>query len=166
MATLRNLAINTLRAAGTATSLQASATSRSSPSLARSTSWASDLHTHKITGLCNTPDPYPGEFSRWPRVGEASPQPSSRSRRTGLTSRIAGLATAATAISSKAARGRRLPALELTAASGETVDPVATNRAWTVLYCFPGGYAPGGLDYPPGWNAVPGASGCTLESCT
>ncbi|MBV6700346.1 winged helix-turn-helix transcriptional regulator [Kitasatospora aureofaciens] len=64
--------------------------------------------------------------------------------------------------------GRRLPELELTAttASGDRVDPVTADRAWTVLYCFPGAYPPGGLDYPPGWSAIPGATGCTLESCT
>ncbi|WP_354644524.1 winged helix-turn-helix transcriptional regulator [Kitasatospora camelliae] len=62
--------------------------------------------------------------------------------------------------------GHRLPALDLAAASGERVDPVAADHAWTVLYCFPGAYLPGGLDYPPGWNTIPGATGCTLESCT
>ncbi|MGF1428210.1 winged helix-turn-helix transcriptional regulator [Kitasatospora sp. LaBMicrA B282] len=61
--------------------------------------------------------------------------------------------------------GHRLPELALTAAGGEAVDPVA-DRAWTVLYCFPGAYAPGGLDYPPGWSSIPGARGCTLESCS
>ncbi|MFD9128896.1 peroxiredoxin, partial [Kitasatospora sp. NPDC059571] len=44
--------------------------------------------------------------------------------------------------------------------------PPPPDRAWTVLYCFPGAYAPGGADYPPGWSTVPGAPGCTLESCT
>ncbi|MFG3224531.1 winged helix-turn-helix transcriptional regulator [Kitasatospora sp. NPDC048194] len=62
--------------------------------------------------------------------------------------------------------GRRLPAMELTAASGGPADPVAADRAWTVLYCYPGAYAPGGADYPPGWSGIPGAAGCTLESCT
>ncbi|WBP84954.1 winged helix-turn-helix transcriptional regulator [Kitasatospora cathayae] len=66
----------------------------------------------------------------------------------------------------RALTGHRLPALELDAASGGRVDPVAADRAWTVLYCYPGAYAPGGLDYPPGWGEVPGAPGCTLESCT
>ncbi|MFF0413025.1 winged helix-turn-helix transcriptional regulator [Kitasatospora sp. NPDC004745] len=62
--------------------------------------------------------------------------------------------------------GHRLPVLELTAATGERTDPVATGPAWTVLYCFPGAYPPGGLDLPPGWGAIPGAPGCTLESST
>ncbi|MFJ9844055.1 winged helix-turn-helix transcriptional regulator [Kitasatospora sp. NPDC101155] len=62
--------------------------------------------------------------------------------------------------------GHRLPALELAAASGGWVDPVAADRAWTVLYCFPGAFAPGVMGHPPGWGEVPGAAGCTLESCT
>ncbi|MFF4398704.1 winged helix-turn-helix transcriptional regulator [Streptomyces sp. NPDC001480] len=62
--------------------------------------------------------------------------------------------------------GRRLPELELVGAEGVPIDPVSTDRAWTVLYCFPGAYAPGGHDYPPGWGQIPGARGCTLESCT
>jgi peroxiredoxin len=62
--------------------------------------------------------------------------------------------------------GHRLPALELAAASGGWVDPVAADRAWTVLYCFPGAFAPGVMGHPPGWGEIPGAAGCTLESCT
>ncbi|GAA1389863.1 hypothetical protein GCM10009639_18010 [Kitasatospora putterlickiae] len=57
--------------------------------------------------------------------------------------------------------GRRLPALELTAARGEPVDPVAADRAWTVLYCFPGG-----PDRPDGWNGIPGTGDRALESRT
>ncbi|MGV9247221.1 winged helix-turn-helix transcriptional regulator [Streptomyces sp. NPDC003710] len=62
--------------------------------------------------------------------------------------------------------GGRLPELELAGPEGVPVDPVSTDRAWTVLYCFPGAYAPGGHNYPPGWGQIPGARGCTLESCT
>lgn len=62
--------------------------------------------------------------------------------------------------------GHRLPALELAAASGGLVDPVAADRTWTVLYCFPGAFAPGVMGHPPGWGEIPGAAGCTLESCT
>ncbi|MEU3571627.1 winged helix-turn-helix transcriptional regulator [Kitasatospora sp. NPDC036755] len=62
--------------------------------------------------------------------------------------------------------GHRLPELELADATGGSVDPVVPGSAWTVLYCYPGAYAPGGLDYPPGWGEIPGAAGCTLESGT
>ncbi|MEU9046864.1 MULTISPECIES: winged helix-turn-helix transcriptional regulator [unclassified Kitasatospora] len=62
--------------------------------------------------------------------------------------------------------GHRLPPLELTSAAGHRTDPVAAGSAWTVLYCYPGAYPPGGQDYPPGWGTIPGAAGCTLESST
>ncbi|MFJ8627004.1 winged helix-turn-helix transcriptional regulator [Kitasatospora sp. NPDC093550] len=62
--------------------------------------------------------------------------------------------------------GHRLPALDLATASGGRTDPVAADRAWTVLYCYPGAYAPGSAGHPPGWGEIPGAAGCTLESCT
>lgn len=60
--------------------------------------------------------------------------------------------------------GTRLPALELLDDGGAARDPVA-DTPYTVLYCFPGAYARGDA-YPPGWAAIPGARGCTLESCT
>lgn len=61
--------------------------------------------------------------------------------------------------------GTRVPELRLTGSRGRPKDPVGHTR-WTVLYCFPGAYAPGTASYPPGWGAIPGASGCTLESRT
>ncbi|MGW1764919.1 winged helix-turn-helix transcriptional regulator [Streptomyces sp. NPDC002073] len=60
--------------------------------------------------------------------------------------------------------GTRLPDLLLPDQDGELRDPVA-DTAHTVLYCFPGAYARAEA-YPPGWAAIPGARGCTLESCT
>lgn len=39
-------------------------------------------------------------------------------------------------------------------------------EAWTVLYFFPGAFAPGNPGLPPGWGDIPGAGGCTLESIT
>jgi DNA-binding HxlR family transcriptional regulator/peroxiredoxin len=61
--------------------------------------------------------------------------------------------------------GSQVPALALEAMDGSRADPVS-GTGWTVLYCFPGAYAPGTDAYPPGWSAIPGARGCTLESCT
>ena len=43
---------------------------------------------------------------------------------------------------------------------------MAATDAWTVLYLFPGAYAPETHGYPPGWAEIPGARGCTLESTT
>ncbi|WP_425553987.1 winged helix-turn-helix transcriptional regulator [Dactylosporangium salmoneum] len=44
--------------------------------------------------------------------------------------------------------------------------PEFAGRDWTVLYCFPGAFAPGPDGHPPGWGDIPGAAGCTLESLT
>ncbi|MEV7728153.1 winged helix-turn-helix transcriptional regulator [Streptomyces sp. NPDC087917] len=81
-----------------------------------------------------------------------------------------GEMTATTEESSKEAvrvhalRGTRLPELLLPDRFGESRDPVA-DTPFTVLYCFPGAYARAD-SYPPGWGSIPGAPGCTLESCT
>ncbi|WP_371651993.1 MULTISPECIES: winged helix-turn-helix transcriptional regulator [unclassified Streptomyces] len=61
--------------------------------------------------------------------------------------------------------GTKVPELRLTDFDGELRDPVAQDSAYTVLYCFPGAYARK-ESYPPGWAGIPGAPGCTLESCT
>ncbi|MEU1119880.1 MULTISPECIES: winged helix-turn-helix transcriptional regulator [unclassified Streptomyces] len=61
--------------------------------------------------------------------------------------------------------GTRMPELQLAGHDGELHDPVAAGTPWTVLYCFPGAYARQDA-YPPGWAGIPGARGCTLESCT
>lgn len=62
--------------------------------------------------------------------------------------------------------GTRVPPLLLPAGpGGELRDPVAADHPFTVLYCFPGAYARP-ASYPPGWGEIPGAAGCTLESCT
>ncbi|MFI5980971.1 winged helix-turn-helix transcriptional regulator [Streptomyces sp. NPDC051555] len=63
-----------------------------------------------------------------------------------------------------ALKGTRVPELLLPDAAGELRDPVA-DSPYTVLYCFPGAYARA-ASYPPGWAGIPGAKGCTLESCT
>ncbi|NJC72303.1 redoxin domain-containing protein [Planosporangium thailandense] len=61
--------------------------------------------------------------------------------------------------------GRRLPRVTVLQHDGQ---PAALDGfgAWTVLYCFPGAYAPAAQGYPPGWSEIPGAAGCTLESMT
>ncbi len=82
-----------------------------------------------------------------------------------------GTLTATTGTDSLEARrvhslvGARMPELYLSPAAGAPVDPVA-DTPWTVVYCFPGAYAPAPTAYPPGWAGIPGTSGCTLESRT
>lgn len=61
--------------------------------------------------------------------------------------------------------GTRVPELQLLDGKGQLRDPVAEDTPYTVLYCFPGAYARQDA-YPPGWAGIPGARGCTLESCT
>ncbi|MEV4396985.1 winged helix-turn-helix transcriptional regulator [Nonomuraea sp. NPDC049607] len=61
---------------------------------------------------------------------------------------------------------RRLPDVVLERHDGEPVAPNAPGGVWTVLYFFPGAFAPDAHDYPPGWADIPGTKGCTLEALT
>jgi DNA-binding HxlR family transcriptional regulator/peroxiredoxin len=80
-----------------------------------------------------------------------------------------GALTATTSPDSDEARrvgaleGRPVPQLALRGPDGTFRDPLVANR-WSVLYCFPGAYAPGHGSYPEGWGDIPGARGCTIES--
>ncbi len=59
--------------------------------------------------------------------------------------------------------GLRLPDLALAATSGGAVN-LAKLAGRTVLYVYPRTGVPG-VDLPPGWNEIPGARGCTPQSC-
>jgi peroxiredoxin len=64
-------------------------------------------------------------------------------------------------------RGMHLPSIELPATSGTTVDLAKSDAEWTVVYCYPRTGRPD-QELPGGtqaWNAVPGARGCTPQSC-
>ncbi|GAB7047749.1 winged helix-turn-helix transcriptional regulator [Catenuloplanes indicus] len=62
--------------------------------------------------------------------------------------------------------GRRLPDLEIKDRSGAAVRPAEPGE-WTVLFFFPGAFAPADAHaYPPGWGDIPGTRGCTLETRT
>lgn len=60
--------------------------------------------------------------------------------------------------------GLRLPSLTLQATSGEAVD-LSALRGRTVVYAYPRTGKPG-LDNPPGWDMIPGARGCTPQTCS
>jgi peroxiredoxin len=62
--------------------------------------------------------------------------------------------------------GMRLPALALRSTGGGSLDLGATaERAGTlVLYVYPRTGTPG-QPSPDGWDAIPGARGCTPQSC-
>ncbi len=60
--------------------------------------------------------------------------------------------------------GKRIPEVALWSDADVPTDPAAGS--WTVLYAFPGAFAPAGNPLPPGWADIPGTAGCTLESVT
>ena len=60
--------------------------------------------------------------------------------------------------------GMRLPSVPLSSTSGGTVDLSALSEA-TVVYCYPMTGRPD-RDLPQGWDEIPGARGCTLQSCS
>ncbi len=59
--------------------------------------------------------------------------------------------------------GAAVPALALKATSGEEVR-LDSQLGRTVLFCYPRTGRPD-QELPPGWNAIPGARGCTPEAC-
>jgi len=60
-------------------------------------------------------------------------------------------------------RGFRLPSVALPSTAGRLVDLSALSGRW-VVYAYPRTGEPG-KDSPPGWDAIPGARGCTPQSC-
>ena len=60
--------------------------------------------------------------------------------------------------------GMRIPAVTLPATDGSQVD-LSTVPARTVVYVYPRTGVPG-QPLPDGWNDIPGARGCTPQSCS
>jgi peroxiredoxin len=60
--------------------------------------------------------------------------------------------------------GRAMPALTLPATDGRQVALDALGSGRTVVYIYPMTGRPG-VDLPEGWDDIPGARGCTPESC-
>ena len=59
--------------------------------------------------------------------------------------------------------GMRLPSISLMSTPGRTVD-LAGLRGRTIVYCYPRTGRPD-QEVPKGWNEIPGARGCTPQSC-
>ncbi len=59
--------------------------------------------------------------------------------------------------------GMRLPTLALAATDGAKVD-LSRQKGRTVVYAYPRTGVPG-EPLPHGWDAIPGARGCTPQSC-
>jgi peroxiredoxin len=59
--------------------------------------------------------------------------------------------------------GMRLPSIPLPSTAGGVVD-LSGLSGRTVVYCYPRTGRPD-EEPPPGWNEIPGARGCTPQSC-
>lgn len=60
--------------------------------------------------------------------------------------------------------GLRLPSVPLSATDGSRVD-LASLPGRTVVYAYPRTGRPG-VENPDGWDMIPGARGCTPQSCS
>ena len=60
--------------------------------------------------------------------------------------------------------GLKGPAIALPSTQGGTVDLSTRANLRTIVYCYPRTGVPG-EDLPEGWDAIPGARGCTPQSC-
>ena len=59
--------------------------------------------------------------------------------------------------------GMTLPDIALPATDGAPVN-LSKRKGRSVVYIYPRTGVPG-VDLPPGWNEIPGARGCTPQSC-
>ena len=60
--------------------------------------------------------------------------------------------------------GARVPSVPLPATNGGTVD-LSVLRGRTIVYAYPRTGRPG-IENPDGWDMIPGARGCTPQSCS
>jgi peroxiredoxin len=61
-------------------------------------------------------------------------------------------------------QGMALPSLALPSTSGAEIELAQVASETLVLYCYPRAGRPGEAA-PPGWDAIPGARGCTPQAC-
>jgi peroxiredoxin len=60
--------------------------------------------------------------------------------------------------------GMPMPKIRLRSTSGRMVDLSRLSAPRTVIYCYPMTGVPG-TPLPDGWDAIPGARGCTPQTC-
>jgi peroxiredoxin len=60
--------------------------------------------------------------------------------------------------------GLSMPKIRLRSTLGRFVDLSAQGQSGTVVYCYPMTGLPG-KPLPEGWNEIPGARGCTPQTC-
>ena len=61
-------------------------------------------------------------------------------------------------------KGKRLPNVKLAATNGQVID-LGDLPGTVVIYCYPMTGQPH-VPLPDGWNQIPGARGCTPQSCS
>lgn len=61
-------------------------------------------------------------------------------------------------------KGMTLPKIVLVSTAGRTVDLSALTAPRSVIYCYPRTGVPG-EPVPDGWDMIPGARGCTPQTC-
>lgn len=61
--------------------------------------------------------------------------------------------------------GLPMPDVQLASTTGEMVSLLDATDAPTVIYVYPRTGVPG-VPMPEGWDAIPGARGCTPQSCS
>lgn len=61
-------------------------------------------------------------------------------------------------------RGMHLPPIALPSTGGGTVDVAAVGAPWAVIYVYPMTGRPD-QQLPEGWEMIPGARGCTPQTC-
>ena len=61
--------------------------------------------------------------------------------------------------------GMKVPAIALPATDGQSIDLSSRPAPHTIVYCYPRTGRPG-VALPTGWDQIPGARGCTPESCS
>ena len=60
--------------------------------------------------------------------------------------------------------GLEVPPIDLPSTDGGAVRLGTASTRWTVVYAYPRTGVPT-QDSPPGWDAIPGARGCTPQNC-
>src|SRR5580700_9950951 len=60
--------------------------------------------------------------------------------------------------------GLPMPGLSVQTSDRKSVDLAATGPGRTIIYIYPLTGRPG-VDLPEGWDAIPGARGCSTEAC-
>jgi len=60
--------------------------------------------------------------------------------------------------------GLAMPKLSLPSTAGKSVDLAHLSATRTIIYCYPMTGVPG-KPLPEGWDSIPGARGCTPQTC-